>query len=175
MLILLGAAGGVLRGVLDAYNCVLDWQAARREHRQAPAAGQEPRPPLFRDHFDPVADTAAAVIHSGMGAGAAVLFGTTGQISGAYAAFVVGVSAPVILTQLGRIQAVSDAVTGAPTAPAPAPAPEAAGAQQTEPLGPRVRPTVVPEPAQAQEPRAEPRPQARRIHGSSAGEEGTAL
>ncbi|MEV8021652.1 hypothetical protein AB0O76_36040 [Streptomyces sp. NPDC086554] len=171
MLILLGAAGGVLRGVLDAYNCVLDWQAARREHRQAPAAGQEPQPPRFRDHFDPVADTAAAVIHSGMGAGAAVLFGTTGQISGAYAAFVVGVSAPVILTQLGRIQAVSDAVTGAPTAPAP----EAGGAQQTEPLGPRVRPSVVPEPAQAQEPQAEPRPQPRRIHGSTAEGEGTAL
>lgn len=63
-----------------------------------------------------MADPVAAVVHSAMGAGAAVLFDTTGQVSGAYAAIVVGISAPVILTQLGRVQSVSDAVTGVPQA-----------------------------------------------------------
>lgn len=113
MLILLGAAGGALRGLLDAYTRFLDWQSARRAHRQLPA-GQVSEPPRFQDYFDPVADPVAAVVHSAMGAGAAVLLGTTGQVSGAYAAVVVGISAPVILTQLGRAQSVSDAVTGAP-------------------------------------------------------------
>ncbi|MFF7954071.1 hypothetical protein [Streptomyces griseorubiginosus] len=113
MLILLGAAGGALRGLLDAYTRFLDWQSARRDHRQLPV-GQVSEPPRFQDYFDPVADPVAAVVHSAMGAGAAVLLGTTGQVSGAYAAVVVGISAPVILTQLGRAQSVGEAVTGAP-------------------------------------------------------------
>ncbi|MFD3647120.1 hypothetical protein ACFWUT_08580 [Streptomyces cyaneofuscatus] len=115
MLILLGAAGGALRGLLDAYNRFLDWQSDRRAYRQLPP-GQENVPARFQDYFDPVADPIAAVVHSAMGAGAAVLFGTTGQVSGAYAAIVVGISAPVILTQLGRVQSISDAVNGAPQA-----------------------------------------------------------
>ncbi|MFC9643511.1 hypothetical protein ACFTZF_33925 [Streptomyces mirabilis] len=115
MLILLGAAGGALRGLLDTYNRFLDWQSDRRAHRQLPT-GQENEPRKFQDYFDPVADPIAAIVHSAMGAGAAVLFGTTGQVSGAYAAIVVGISAPVILTQLGHVQSISDAVNGAPQA-----------------------------------------------------------
>ncbi|MEU5046311.1 hypothetical protein [Streptomyces griseorubiginosus] len=111
MLILLGAAGGALRGLLDAYTRFQDWQSARRDHRQLPV-GQVSESPRFQEYFDPVADPVAAVVHSAMGAGAAVLLGTTGQVSGAYAAVVVGISAPVILTQLGRAQSVGEAVTG---------------------------------------------------------------
>ncbi|MET8663938.1 hypothetical protein ABZV87_06335 [Streptomyces tendae] len=114
MLILLGAAGGALRGLLDVYSRFLDWQADRRANRQLPT-GQESEAPRFQEYFDPVADPIAAVVHSAMGAGAAVLLGTTGQVSGAYAAVVVGISAPVILTQLGRVQSVGDAVGGAAT------------------------------------------------------------
>ncbi|MFE9094328.1 hypothetical protein [Streptomyces sp. NPDC007264] len=110
-LILLGAAGGALRGLLDVYTRFLDWRSDRRAHFRLPL-GQEDEPPRFQKYFDPVGDPVAAVVHSLMGAGAAVLFGTTGQITGAYAAIVVGVSAPVILTQLSRIQSVSDALTG---------------------------------------------------------------
>ncbi|MER7639105.1 hypothetical protein [Streptomyces sp. NPDC126522] len=113
-LILLGAAGGVLRGLLDVYTRFLDWQSDRRAHRRLPP-GQEGEPPRFQQYFDPVGDPVAAVVHSGMGAGAAVLFGSTGQISGAYAAIVVGISAPVILTQLSRVQSVSDALTASPS------------------------------------------------------------
>ncbi|MGW4786758.1 hypothetical protein [Streptomyces sp. NPDC004230] len=120
MLILLGAAGGALRGLLDAYTRFLDWQSARRAQRRL-RAGQVREPVRFQDYFDPVADPIAAVVHSAMGAGTAVLLGTTGQISGAYAAVVVGISAPVILTQLGRSQSVSNAVIGVPgTGPDPA-------------------------------------------------------
>ncbi|MZF90980.1 hypothetical protein, partial [Streptomyces sp. SID5643] len=114
-LILLGAAGGVLRGLLDVYTRFLDWHTDRRGHRRSSPA-QEGEPPRFQQYFDPVGDSIAAVVHSAMGAGAAVLFGTTGQISGAYAALVVGISAPVILTQLGRVPSVNDALTGAPQA-----------------------------------------------------------
>lgn len=115
-LILLGAAGGLLRGLLDIYTQFVNWQADRRAHRQS-AAIEWSDPPPFQEYYDPVADPIAAVIHSGMGAGAAVLFGTTGQISGAYAAVVVGMSAPMLLTQLSRIQSVNDVVTDGTQAP----------------------------------------------------------
>ncbi|WP_405662887.1 hypothetical protein OG379_14850 [Streptomyces sp. NBC_01166] len=112
-LILLGAAGGLLRGALDLYTRFVSWQADRRAHRQSAAAdAAQEEAPRFQAYFDPAVDTVAAVVHSVMGAGAAVLFGTTGQISGGYAALVVGLSAPMLLTQLGRIQTVNEAVTG---------------------------------------------------------------
>ncbi|MFE4801758.1 hypothetical protein ACFRFL_44135 [Streptomyces sp. NPDC056708] len=112
-LILLGAAGGLLRGALDLYTRFVSWQADRHTHRQLAAAGTaQGVAPQFQAYFDPAVDTVAAVVHSVMGAGAAVLFGTTGQISGGYAALVVGISAPMLLTQLGRIQTVNEAVTG---------------------------------------------------------------
>ncbi|WP_307535159.1 hypothetical protein [Streptomyces sp. V3I8] len=119
MLILLGAVGGALRGLLEAYIRFREWRADRQSHRRLPA-GHDEEPPHFAQYFDSLADPVAVVVHSAMGAGAAVLFGTTGQISGAYAAIVVGLSAPVILTQLGRIQAVGDAVTVTPSPPASA-------------------------------------------------------
>lgn len=112
ILILLGAAGGALRGLLDAYNRILDWQADRSAYRQLPA-GEESEPPRVGQYFDPVAAPVAALAHSLMGAVVAVLVGITGQINGAFAAILVGISAPAILTQLGRIPPVSNAVTGA--------------------------------------------------------------
>ncbi|GHA71922.1 hypothetical protein GCM10010372_83570 [Streptomyces tauricus] len=134
-LILLGSAGGLLRGALDLYARFVSWQSDRHTHRQTIAAqttqGEAPR---FQAYFDLPVDIAAAVVHTTMGAGAAVLFGTTGQISGEYAALVVGMSAPVLLTQLIRIQTVNEAVTGerqpaeAQEPPADAHAPPAAAA-----------------------------------------------
>ncbi|MFD7527981.1 hypothetical protein ACFV8E_10385 [Streptomyces sp. NPDC059849] len=85
--------------------------------------------PEFQAYFDPAVDAAAAVVHSFMGDGAAVLFGTTGQTSGGYAALAVGISAPMLLTQLGRIETVNRLVTGG-RQPADA---EGAGAPSTEP------------------------------------------
>lgn len=117
---MLGAAGGSLRGLIDVYNQTIAWQGARREHRRAAVtAGQQEEPPHFREYFDLIPDSVAALVHMGMGAACALLFGLSGQISGVYAALVVGVSAPALLTQLGRVQTVGEAVTG-PGAGSPA-------------------------------------------------------
>lgn len=134
-LILLGGAGGLLRGVLDAYAQFLNWQTDRRTHRQT---GQESETPRFQEYFDSGVESVAALLHSGMGAGAAVLLGATGQINGAYAAIVVGISAPVLLTQLSRIQSVSDALSGGqPSPPATIePTPPPAAMAQTPPAPP---------------------------------------
>ncbi|MFE3270031.1 hypothetical protein [Streptomyces sp. NPDC059215] len=78
-LVLLGAAGGVLRGVLDFYVRFLAWQAARQSHRRLPTGRASPAP-QFHDYVDPVADPVAAAVHSAMGVGAAVLLGTTGAL-----------------------------------------------------------------------------------------------
>lgn len=106
-LIVVGAAGGLLRGAVDLYTRFVSWQAVRLACLQE--AKQAPR---FRAYFDPSTDIVAPVVHTVMGSGAAVLFGTTGQISGAYAALVVGMSAPMLLTQLTRVQTVNEAVAG---------------------------------------------------------------
>ncbi|WP_406146255.1 hypothetical protein [Streptomyces sp. NBC_01012] len=112
-LVLLGAAGGLLRGALDLYTRFVSWQADRRVHRRLTVEGTAGDvPPRFRAYFDPAVDIVAAVLHSAMGAGAAVLFGTTGQIDGEYATLVVGMSAPMLLTQLSRIQTVNESLTG---------------------------------------------------------------
>jgi hypothetical protein len=132
-LILLGAAGGLLRGLLDVYTQFMSWQVDRRVHRQVPTE-QEGDAPQFGEYYDPVADPIATILHGAMGAGAAVLFGTTGQISGAYAALVVGMSAPMLLTQLSRVQSVSDAITGGAQAAA---ATEAEAAAQPAALSAR--------------------------------------
>jgi hypothetical protein len=68
-----------------------------------------------------------------MGAGMAVLFGTTGQISGPYAAIVVGASAPVLLTQLARIQSVSETLGGGQAGAGPADPSAGVGAGPAEP------------------------------------------
>jgi hypothetical protein len=133
MLILLGGAGGLLREVLDVYAQFLDWQTDRRTHRKS---GMASDPPQFREYSDGlVVATVAALLHCGMGSGAAVLLGNTGQISGTYAAIVVGLSAPALLTQLSRSQSVSDALTGEqPPTPAAEATPLSAETPRTLPV-----------------------------------------
>lgn len=121
-----------MRGALDVYTRFVSWQADRRAYRQLNAAGvASGQAPQFQGYFDPSVDIVAAVVHGAMGAGAAVLFGTTGQISGSYAALVVGLSAPMLLTQLGRIQSVNEAVTGDPQTAGATEEPGATGAPAT--------------------------------------------
>ncbi|MFG2274992.1 hypothetical protein ACGFNY_35140 [Streptomyces chartreusis] len=130
-LFLLGAVGGVLRGVVDLYVQFANWRSARGAHqREQPSEHVRPR---LMQYFDPAVDLAAAGVHSVMGAGMAVLFGTTGQISGPYAAIVVGASAPVLLTQLARIQSVSEALGGGPAGAGPADLPDQVSASPAEP------------------------------------------
>ncbi|WP_328883189.1 hypothetical protein [Streptomyces sp. NBC_00299] len=130
-LILLGAVGGVLRGVVDLYIQFANWRSARGAH-QREQLSEHVRPRLTQ-YFDPAVDLAAAGVHSVMGAGMAVLFGTTGQISGPYAAIVVGASAPVLLTQLARIQSVSEALGGGQAGAGPAAPSAGVGAGPAEP------------------------------------------
>ncbi|MEU8846278.1 hypothetical protein AB0C70_08595 [Streptomyces sp. NPDC048564] len=130
-LILLGAVGGVLRGVVDLYIQFVNWRSARGAH-QREQLSEHVRPRLTQ-YFDPAVDLAAAGVHSVMGAGMAVLFGTTGQISGPYAAIVVGASAPVLLTQLARIQSVSEALGGGQAGADPAAPSAGVGAGPAEP------------------------------------------
>ncbi|MFI1971797.1 hypothetical protein [Streptomyces cinnamoneus] len=122
LLLLLGAAGGSLRGLVDLHHQVMAWQEARRQYRQAPA-GEQGEPPRLRDFYDLIPACAALVVHMGLGAGAAALAGLSEQINGVYAAIAVGMSAPTILTHLGQARTISDAVLGTgpegPAAPRP--------------------------------------------------------
>ncbi|MCF6522101.1 hypothetical protein [Streptomyces sp. JJ36] len=131
-LLALGAAGGSVRGLVDAYHQTMSWRAARHTHRSGPSAEAGEPPPPLGDYFDPLPDTVALLFHALLGGVAALLFGTSGQITGAYAALAVGISAPALLVQLGQFSSVNEAVTGtaAPQAanpvqsPAPGPAPD---------------------------------------------------
>ncbi|MFF3515745.1 hypothetical protein [Streptomyces sp. NPDC002573] len=149
-LVLLGAAGGALRGALDFYIQFVNWRSARSAHRRLPP-GEEGTTPRVRDYFDPGVDVVAALVHSMIGAGLAVLFGRTGQIGGPYAAIVVGTSAPVILTQLSRVQAVSQAVGGGGGQDTPADPGDFAGAPPVVPAwpSPAADPETLPGPAAA--------------------------
>lgn len=192
-LILLGGAGGALRGLLDVYVRFLNFQSDRRAHLGLPR-GQEGELPRFKEYFDPFCDSVAAVVHSVMGAAIAVLLGTTGQISGAYAAIVVGISAPVILTQLSRVQSVNEALTGGaqaqtgaeqstpepalrPESPAPTvlPGPQAPrvasadGAQMDVRAAGHLPDATQPQP----QPNGRPTDAPQRRHGPVVGEEGT--
>jgi hypothetical protein len=109
LFVVLGAAGGSFRGLIDLYNQVTRWHTARRVHRLNRAPGPAPR---LTEYVDVVADTVAGVFHIALGAGMGLLLGTTGQVTGAYGAIIVGASAPVLLTQIGQLKVIKDAVTG---------------------------------------------------------------
>ncbi|WP_255951462.1 hypothetical protein [Streptomyces odontomachi] len=139
-LALLGAVGGSLRAVVDAYGQTMAWRAARRTHRRTTAGGSgtvpsdggggpvtgaqpAPVPPALSEFFDPVPELVAGLFHMGLGAATAVVFGLAGQINGGYAAIAVGISAPALLVQVGQIPAVGEGVAGTPQPAQPAPGP----------------------------------------------------
>jgi hypothetical protein len=108
-----GAAGGLSVEVLAVFRGCVQWQAARRT-----ATGRRrAKPPVLRMYLDVAAHACLAVLRSAIGAGTALLFGTSGQISGAYAAVALGVCAPAMLAQLGSSPGVARLVAG-PEAPA---------------------------------------------------------
>lgn len=124
---LLGAGGGLLVEVLALFRQCKAWQAARMTRTGRVRAKR----PALRTYIDFPAHTWIAVFRSGLGAAMAILFGTSGQVSGAYAAVVLGFSAPSMLAQLGSIPQVSAVVTGLPSTPsgnlADAPVPPVTG------------------------------------------------
>ena len=121
-LLLLGAAGGAVRGIMHAYGCMTEWLNGRQQYRHAPNPETE-GPPAFGAFYDVGGESIAAVVHAVLGALVAGVLGTSGQISGGFAVFVAGASAPVILVQLKNSR-LAEAILGE------GPAAAAAGATQ---------------------------------------------
>lgn len=105
---LLGAGGGALVEALAVFKWITVWQADRR----TPAGRVKGKPPDWRLYIDVTALGWLLSIRGALGAGAATLFGMTGQISGAYAAIAFGFAAPAILAQLGSVPQIAAAVKG---------------------------------------------------------------
>jgi hypothetical protein len=95
---LLGAAGGVIIEALEIFRGLSQWQRARRDRN-----GRLKRLPAKLGQFvDGPAHAYMLPARAVLGAGAAVLFGMTGQVTGAYGVVAFGCAAPVLLTQLDR-------------------------------------------------------------------------
>jgi hypothetical protein len=111
---LFGAGGGLSVELLAVFRGCAQWQAARRT-----ATGRRrAKPPALRQYLDTAAHVCLAVLRAAIGAATALLFGASGQISGAYAAVALGVCAPAVLATLGAVPQVASLVTGAPAAAA---------------------------------------------------------
>lgn len=105
---LLGAAGGMLVEVLAIFKWLATWQSARRT-----VTGRvKGSPPRLRTYIDLPVHGWMAVLRMIFGAGAAVLFGATGQINGPYVAVALGFAAPSMLAQLGTIPQVAAVIRG---------------------------------------------------------------
>ncbi|MEV1026059.1 hypothetical protein [Streptomyces sp. NPDC050264] len=113
----LGAAGGTVRGVVHAYDCMTEWLAGRRQHRLVPVSSADDRP-TFGAFYDAPAEGVAAAVRCLLGAGVAMLLGTSGQVSGNFAVFASGASAPLVLVQLKNSR-LGDVLLGGPSPPAP--------------------------------------------------------
>ncbi|MFI5782330.1 hypothetical protein [Nocardia sp. NPDC051570] len=108
---LLGAGGGILVEALSIFRCLAIWQADRRT-----ATGRvKGHPPQWKSYVDAPAHLGLLGCRALLGAASAVMFGATGQISGAFVAVALGFAAPSVLAQLGSIPQVAAAVSGAGT------------------------------------------------------------
>lgn len=104
----LGAGGGALVEFLAVFRCLAAWQSARK----TPTGRVKGSPPRLRAYVDLPVHAWMVVCRAILGAGAAVLFGATGQINGPYVAVALGFAAPSMLAQLGTIPQVAAAIRG---------------------------------------------------------------
>lgn len=144
-LLLLGAAGGAVRGIMHAYDCMTQWLNGRQQYRLAPDPGAD-GPPTFGAFYDVGGESIAAVVHALLGALVAGLLGTSGQVSGGFAVFAVGASAPLVLVQLKNSR-LAEAILGESAAPAAASAAQPANPAGNSP-GPGLHSTRETPPAQ---------------------------
>ena len=100
---LLGAAGGLLVGLVEFYNRLIAWRTRRRQRSAARMR--------FRQFFDVGPDIAVTVTRATLGAFAGLAFGTGGQVTGIYGLLTVGASAPALLAQLGQVKSIRDVLT----------------------------------------------------------------
>ncbi|MEU7410274.1 MULTISPECIES: hypothetical protein [Streptomyces] len=109
-LLLLGAAGGTVRGAVHAYDCMIEWLHRRRQYLLAPDPEAE-GPPAFSTYYDVAGECIAALVHILLGAGVAALLGSSGQLNGGFAVFAAGASAPLVLVQL-KSSRLAEAILG---------------------------------------------------------------
>ncbi|MEU8955246.1 hypothetical protein AB0C93_13170 [Streptomyces sp. NPDC048518] len=138
-LLLLGAAGGAVRGVVHAYDCMTEWLARRRDHRLS-GHPEDEEPPAFGAYYDIAGECVAAAVHITLGAGVAVLLGASGQISGGFATFAAGASAPLVLVQLKNSRLADIVLGDAGAAQAGQPVPPPQGEPPARDPGPLPRP-----------------------------------
>ncbi|GGX94070.1 hypothetical protein [Streptomyces fructofermentans] len=131
-LLLLGAAGGAVRGIVHAYDCMTEWLNGRQQYRLDPDSAAE-GPPAFRAFYDIGGESIAAVVHTLLGALVAGLLGMSGQISGGFAVFAAGASAPLVLVQL-KSSRLADVVLGEGTPSTAANPTQSADAATNEPV-----------------------------------------
>jgi hypothetical protein len=124
---ILGAGGGAVAEVLEVFRCITAWRSDRR----TPTGLLKSDPPGMRKYIDLPVLAILLPFRAILGAGAAMIFGLTGQISGAYAAIAFGFAAPVVLAQLGSVPAVAHAVAG------DVPHDHGSAIPQDQPTGPR--------------------------------------
>ncbi|MFD3837995.1 hypothetical protein ACFWWC_17290 [Streptomyces sp. NPDC058642] len=98
-LLLLGAAGGAVRGIMHAYDCMTEWLKGRQQYRHTLDPGAE-GPPAFGAFYDVGGESIAAVVHAVPGVLVAGLLGTSRQVSGGFAVFAAGASPRLLLVQL---------------------------------------------------------------------------
>ena len=89
-------------------------------------------PPAFGAFYDVGGESIAAVVHAVLGALVAGVLGTSGQVSGGFAVFAAGASAPVILVQLKNSR-LAEAIFGEGAGPAAAGATQPADAAGSGP------------------------------------------
>ena len=95
-----GALGGLIIAVLEVWQDLRTWQLARHQ------AAREKKPrPAFDGFTDPV-DLLVAVTRAALGCVAGLLLRS--EVSGIYAALIVGASAPALLATLGRAMTIAD-------------------------------------------------------------------
>jgi hypothetical protein len=107
---LLGMGGGAIVEVLAFFRCVTVWQQARQNRDGT----LKRTPPDLRRYVDISAHLIMLPCRALLGAVAAVLFGTTGQVTGLYGAVAFGCAAPVMLAQLGLLPHIDKVVRGVP-------------------------------------------------------------
>ena len=96
-----GALGGLITEGLWVWRELRAWQLAR--HR----AAREKKPrPAFGGFVDPIPDVAVAVTRAALGCLAGALLHS--EVSGIYAALIVGASAPSLLANFGRASTMAD-------------------------------------------------------------------
>ncbi|MGW6239784.1 hypothetical protein ACWGBX_30355 [Streptomyces sp. NPDC055037] len=98
-----GAGGGLIAEAVVTLGRLREWQQARHTAR----ANAEALPDVGR-FVDPLADSLAALLRVALGGAAGWLLHT--EVTGMYAAVMVGASAPALLAQVGRAATPAEAL-----------------------------------------------------------------